>query len=46
MIIYKKSIIKHPIAAKSKFGFVPDSPDVFEKLTGLEYLNFIGDITI
>ena len=44
ILIDGKSIIKHPIAAKSKFGFVPDSPDVFEKLTGLEYLNFIGDI--
>lgn len=44
ILIDGKSIVKHPIAAKSKFGFVPDSPDVFEKLTGLEYLNFIGDI--
>ncbi|MBQ9266757.1 MAG: ABC transporter ATP-binding protein [Clostridia bacterium] len=39
-----KSITKYPMAAKSRFGFVPDSPDVFEKLTGLEYLNFIGDV--
>lgn len=38
------SIIKNPIEAKKLFGFVPDSPDVFEKLTGLEYLNFIGDV--
>ena len=39
-----KSIIKEPIEAKKLFGFVPDSPDAFEKLTGLEYLNFIGDV--
>ncbi len=38
------SITKNPIEAKKLFGFVPDSPDAFEKLTGLEYLNFIGDI--
>lgn len=44
ILIDGKSIIKHPVAAKSKFGFVPDSPDMFEKLTGLEYLNFIGDV--
>lgn len=44
ILIDGKSIIKHPMAAKSRFGFVPDSPDVFEKLTGLEYLNFIGDV--
>ena len=44
ILIDGKSIIKEPIEAKKLFGFVPDSPDVFEKLTGLEYLNFIGDV--
>ena len=33
-----------PIAAKRKLGFVPDGADLFERLSGLEYLNFIGDI--
>ena len=32
------------LKAKKEFGFVPDSPDAFEKLTGIEYLNFIGDV--
>ena len=44
ILIDGKSIQKEPIEAKKLFGFVPDSPDVFEKLTGLEYLNFIGDV--
>ncbi len=44
ILIDGKSIIKEPIAAKKLFGFVPDSPDAYEKLTGLEYLNFIGDV--
>ena len=44
ILIDGKSIIKEPIEAKKLFGFVPDSPEVFEKLTGLEYLNFIGDV--
>lgn len=44
ILIDGKSIIKEPIKAKKLFGFVPDSPDAFEKLTGLEYLNFIGDV--
>lgn len=39
-----KSIRKNPVEAKKQFGFVPDTPDAFEKLTGLEYLNFIGDV--
>lgn len=44
ILIDGKSIIKSPIEAKRKFGFVPDTPEVFEKLTGLEYINFIGDV--
>lgn len=38
------NIEKNPIKAKMQFGFVPDSPDAFEKLTGIEYLNFIADV--
>lgn len=33
-----------PIAAKRTFGFVPDTFDMYERLTGTEYLNFLGDI--
>ena len=44
ILIDGKSIIDNPIEAKKKIGFVPDSPDVFEKLTGIEYLNFIADV--
>lgn len=33
-----------PIAAKRTFGFVPDTFDMYERLTGVEYLNFLGDI--
>lgn len=39
-----KSIKDNPVEAKKQFGFVPDTPDAFEKLTGIEYLNFIGDV--
>ena len=38
------NIEKNPIEAKKQFGFVPDSPDAFEKLTGIEYLNFVADV--
>jgi ABC-2 type transport system ATP-binding protein len=33
-----------PIDAKMQFGFVPDSPDMFLRLKGIEYLNFMGDV--
>jgi len=35
---------REPLQAKARIGFVPDSPDVYDRLTGLEYLAFIGDI--
>ena len=38
------SITSRPVEAKQNFGFVPDSPDMFLKLKGSEYLNFIADI--
>lgn len=39
-----QSITQNPVTAKSNFGFVPDSPDMYLKLKGIEYLNFIADI--
>ena len=44
ILIDGKSIIKSPIEAKKTFGFIPDNPDMFLKLKGIEYLNFIADI--
>lgn len=35
---------ENPLKAKKQFGFVPDSPDMFLKLKGIEYLNFMADI--
>lgn len=44
IFIDNKSIKKEPIEAKRLMGLVPDNPDVFLKLKGIEYLNFIADI--
>ena len=44
ILIDDKSITKQPLEAKKQFGFVPDSPDMFLKLKGIEYLNFLADI--
>ncbi len=33
-----------PLESKSKISFVPDTPQVYDKLKGIEYLNFIADI--
>ena len=44
ILINGKSIQKEPLEAKRQFGLVPDSPDMFLRLKGIEYLNFMGDI--
>lgn len=44
ILVDGNSISKEPIEAKMKFGYVPDSPDIFLKITGMEYLNFLADI--
>lgn len=33
-----------PIACKAKLAYIPDNPDIYEYLTGIQYLNFIADI--
>lgn len=38
------SIIKQDIEAKKKIGLIPDNPDMFISLKGIEYLNFMADI--
>lgn len=37
-------IVNSPVEAKKQIGFVPDNPEIFNRLTGMEYLNFIADI--
>lgn len=44
ILIDGKSIKDDSLEAKKQFGLVPDSPDMFLKLKGIEYLNFIADI--
>jgi len=33
-----------PIAAKSRLGFIPDRPFIYEKLTGAEFLRFVAGL--
>ncbi len=33
-----------PVAAKSKLGFIPDRPFIYEKLTGTEFLHFVAGL--
>lgn len=38
------SIAEQPLACKKQFAYIPDNPDLYEYLTGIQYLNFIADI--
>lgn len=38
------SIKKDPIACKKMIAYIPDNPDIYDSLTGIQYLNFTADI--
>lgn len=38
------SVKENPIRCKSKIAYIPDNPDIYEYLTGIQYLNFIADV--
>lgn len=44
IIIDGESIRNNPINCKKKIAYIPDNPDLYEHLTGIQYLNFVGDI--
>jgi ABC-2 type transport system ATP-binding protein len=37
-------ILKDPIVAKTRLGFIPDRPFIYEKLTGAEFLRFVAGL--
>ena len=39
-----KSVKQQPVACKAVTASIPDNPDLYEFLTGIQYLNFIGDM--
>lgn len=38
------SVKDNPIECKSKIAYIPDNPDIYSFMTGMEYLSFIADI--
>lgn len=44
IIINGTDINKNAIEAKKNIGYVPDNPNLYERLTGTEYLNFMADV--
>ena len=44
VIIDGLDITKQPEEVKRRIAYVPDNPDIYEFMTGIQYLNFIADI--
>ena len=38
------SIKADPLACKRTMAYIPDNPDIYDYLTGIQFLNFIGDV--
>lgn len=38
------SVKENPIDCKRKLAYIPDNPDLYEFMTGIQYLNFVADI--
>ena len=44
IIINGLDIAKNPLEVKQDIGYITDNPDMFLRLTGIEFINFISDI--
>lgn len=38
------SVKDDPVAVKKQIAYIPDNPDIYEFMTGMQYLGFISDI--
>ena len=38
------SVKSDPLACKKKLAYIPDNPDLYEFMTGIQFLNFVADI--
>ena len=43
-LINGMSIRKQPMECKKIMAYIPDNPDLYEFMSGIQYLNFIGDV--
>ena len=44
VVIGGHDVAQERLAAQQLIGYVPDNNDLYDRLTGMEYLNFMGDI--
>ncbi len=44
ILVDGNDILKDPMACKRAIAYIPDNPDLYTFLTGIQYLNFIADV--
>ena len=44
ILINGKSIKENPLDCKKQMAYIPDNPDLYDHLKGIDYLNFIADV--
>lgn len=44
ILINGNSVKENPVACKKDIAYIPDNPDIYDYLTGIQYLNFICDL--
>ena len=44
ILIDNHSVKKEPVLCKSLTAYIPDNPDLYEYITGIQYLNYICDM--
>lgn len=44
IIIDGINLRENTLECKSRFAYIPDNPDLYEYLTGIQYLNFVADV--
>ena len=38
------SMKRDPLGCKKKIAYIPDNPDLYDFMTGIQFLNFVGDV--
>jgi len=44
ILVNGMSIKKQPLECKKIMSYIPDNPDLYEFMSGIRYLNFVGDV--
>ena len=44
ILVNGMSVKKQPLECKKIMAYIPDNPDLYDFMSGIQYLNFIGDV--